>query len=368
MQIWPFTPLANIVETLAWHTNVLQSRTSEDALSLRVPRQGFTYRFSFDDRQMAIAEGLYRSNPTGDWLVPVWPERTLVSNIATADTSLVVNTAADYRIGGRAVIIYGQDLVQEITTVAVGVASIDLSAPVGENIAQSAVAPLRVAYCATGLKVDRQFQGRTIVTMGFQVRDNLEIPETPYVQYLGLDVLTDPSLTVRPLSGNIVMPTTLIDNGFGPVVIENIRDVMRGRHAAEFLDATPEARWRRKKWLFYLNGRQRHFWLPTWADDLVLTGPVSAVSNSITVNPILPNVADYVGRHIMVEGDPAIYREVTSAVVSGLNHRLYLSPLGVDIPEGRVGFLNKVRMDADTVEINHEATMRSRTGLQLMEV
>ena len=368
MRIWPFTPLVGIAETLSWQTNVLQSRTSEDALSLRTPRQGFSYTFSFDDQQMAIAEGLYRANPTGDWLLPVWPERSLVAALAPGDTAVAVSTAGDYRVGGRAVAVHGQDRATELEISAVNSGSIELAAPIAENILQAAVAPLRVGFCAAGMNIARQYLGRTIVTMVFEIRDNLELPETPYAEYLGLDVLSDPSLTVQALSGIVVMPTTVIDNGFGPVVLESNRDIIRGRHNAQFMDATPEASWRRKKWLFHLNGRQRHFWLPTWADDMQLAGAVSALSNSISVTPVLPNIGDYVGRHIMIEAAPAIFRQVTSAVISGVNHRLYLSPLGVDLPTARIGFLNKVRLDADTVQIDHEAGMRSRTNLQLVEV
>ncbi|MCF6271633.1 MAG: hypothetical protein L3J37_00365 [Rhodobacteraceae bacterium] len=368
MRIWPFTPLVSVTETLTWNTNVLRSRTSEDALSLRIPRQGFSYTFSFDNQQMAMAEGLYRANPTGDWLLPVWPERSLVAALAPGDTAVAVNTAGDYRVGGRAVALHGQDRATELEIAAVNSGSIDLVAPIAENLLLAAVAPLRVGFCAAGMNISRQYLGRTIVTMVFEIRDNLELPKTPFSEYLGLDVLSDPSLTVQALSGIVVMPTTVIDNGFGPVVLESNRDIIRGRHNAQFIDAKPETRWRRKKWLFHLNGRQRHFWLPTWADDMQLAGSVSALSNSITVTPVLPNISDYVGRHIMIEAAPAIFRQVTSAVVSGANHRLYMSPLGVDLPTARVGFLSKVRLDADTVQIDHEAGMHSRTNLQLVEV
>lgn len=371
ISVWPFTPRANVPEKLSWFTNVLQSRTSEDAIALRTPRQSFVYSFYFDDQQMAKAEGLFRANPYGQWMVPVWPERDFISGILSADTNIVADMAADYRVGGKAIIVESDDVYTECDITAVNGGSLDLATPVGADHVSGILAPLRVGFCAGGMKVVRRHFGLTEVSMEFQIVDNLATPATPFAQYLGLDVMSDPSATVGGLSGALVHPVTMIDNGFGPVVIEPLRDVMRGRHSAAFIDAGLAAAWRRKKWLYSINGRQAQFWLPTWGDDLALTAPIGSASNSITVQRVLPTVADYVGKHVSIwDGSASYYREITSAIQSGENHRLYLSPLGVDIAlsDARVSFLRKVRSDNDNIQISHKDGMRAEVSLQMIEV
>lgn len=368
-QVWPYIPRLGASESLSWLTDVLQSRTTEDRIALRVPRQAFGLSFSFNDEQMAKAEFAYRSNPYGEWLLPAWPERSFVSGVASADVTVAADTDADYRDGGQAVIWSGDDAVTVIQIDTVGAGVLNLSAPVGADHAEAVVAPLRRAYCPGGMDATRRHHGLTDVSMQWLVLDNAEIPETPFDQYLGLDVMSDPAVITKGLSGRLVYPVVMVDNGFGPAAVETVRDVMRGRHSAYFVDATRAAAWRRKKWLYYLAGRQRAFWLPTWADDLVLALPITAAGNFITVEPVLPLPADYVGRHLMIwDGLNFYYRQITNAILSAGNHRLYMSPIGADIAEARLSFMNKVRSDADTVTIEHVDGFMANCDLQMVEV
>lgn len=367
--VWPFSPRLGAAETLVWKTDVLQSRTTEDRIALRLPGQGFALKFLFTDAQMALADSLYRSNPYGEWMLPVWPERSFISGVLSADTAVNADTDADYRDGGQAVIWSGDaDLtVIEIDTVGAGV--LNLAQPVGADHATGVVAPLRTARAPGGMEILHLHHGVTDVSMPWIVQDLTEIAETPFTQYLGLDVMSDPAVVTKGQSGRLVHPVAMVDNGFAPAATEALRDVMRGRHSAYFIDATRANAWRRKKWLYSIYGKQKAFWLPTWGDDMDLSNPIAPSDIYITIEPGLPAASDYVGRHLMIwDGLDFYYRQVTSATLSGGKYRLYMTALGATITEARLSFLKKVRSDMDTVTFNHVDGQRAEVELQMVEV
>lgn len=367
--LFPFTPLIDCKEAISWLTDVQRSSTLESPLALRTPRQSLSYRFLLVDQDLARLDGLIRDNPFGDWLVPVWPERTLLeTDVLSTDTVVAADTSADYRVGGEVLLIEngGASVISEIQTVGAG--SLTLAAAVGTDLIRPAVVPLRTGFAPQGAVIERQHHGLAIASMTFIIRDNLDIPESPFGQYLGHDVLTDPPVSVQPLSAALMQPTVLVDNGFGPIAVEPVRDVLDGRHMVSFLDRMPDEWWNRRKWLHALSGRYGHFWLPSWARELELTGPVLAASNSITVTPVLPNLSDYVGQHIIINDGAFLYREITSAIQSGQNHRLYMTPLGRDVPEAEVGFLRLVRLDADEIEVEYQAASFAAISLPVIEV
>lgn len=373
---WPFVPLIEgTVEKLSWLTDVRQTVAGEMRDSLRDARQRFIFSFNLDDTERAEAIEIASKNMLGDFEVPDWPSKTLLDgSVLDSDTVIAVDTNADYRTGGRAVIYKSRTEYALVEIAAVAVGQITLSAPVGVTLTGSAraplaVAPLRTAYLVGGLTESKFFRGRTVAAAEFECRDGVDIGENNYVTLGSYPVLTDPSVVVTPLDGAVARAVDYVDSGLGTVVGMPVRNVVISRETISFIDQGLSARWSRRRFLHYLRGRDGAFWLPSWSRDLEMALQWSSAGNFMTVAPLLADVADYVGRRIQVDDGAFIHREVTSAIVSGNNHRLYMSPPGRDVPTTAVvSFLGLRRLDADVLELQHSAADICRVNVAVREV
>lgn len=160
-----------------------------------------------------------------------------------------------------------------------------------------------------------------------------------------------------------------VDNGFGPVVVEPIRDLFERRDTITLKAQDAANRWALRRWLWSLRGRQASFWLPTWGNELQLRAPMSAGATLMRVAPIGP-VAQLIGRRIALEvGDALRFRTITAAIEDGLEHRLSLSSSpGTPMPLGtKVHLMTLVRADTDRVEISH-GVGASEVSLPIVEV
>jgi hypothetical protein len=164
-------------------------------------------------------------------------------------------------------------------------------------------------------------------------------------------------MTRTPLSASLRRAVEYVDNGFGPVVIEPLRDVFERGETITLKAQGPLERWALRRWLWSLRGRQASFWLPTWGRELQLQAAMTSGSVQMRVAPVA-QLAAYVGRKILLELPSGLrFRTITAAIAEGALHRLTISSnLGEPVPVGtKVHFMTHVRSDADRVEIEHGA-------------
>ena len=377
--IWPFPAVQEITEVLEWQTDVLQSEAGEQRIALRTrPREIITLRHRLDALGMARAAELARAGFAGEWNVPLWnmalqPDAVLVQG---ATEILLATGHSDFRAGGLVGIavdggaaapigiatvqadrlILGEPLVLQLPAMFVGAGRIS-------------VIPIRAGLLTAPVEIARRRQGDGVVTASFLLREAPDGAPLVLPTYLGRPVQTDPSLMRRPLTASLRRAVEYVDNGFGPVVIEPIRDVFERGEAITLKAYGPAARWAQRRWLVGLRGRQASFWLPTWGRELQMRAAMTSGSVLMRVAPVAP-IESNVGRHVMLEMPGALrFRTITAAIADGLDHRLTLSSnLGEPVPLGtKVHFLSAVRSDADRVEIQHGA-VASEVTLPVVEV
>lgn len=179
--------------------------------------------------------------------------------------------------------------------------------------------------------------------------------------YLGRDVQIDPTVMRQPMRDTIGQTVEMVDNGFGPVVIEPTRAYLQRRSTITFSDYGRQSAWSRRRWLHSLRGRQQAFWLPTWGRELVLQAGIEAGDDFLIVAPSF-DLATWINRHIMFDlPTGGIFRQITAASYEALGHRLTIVPLSVDVSaDAPVHFLTGMRLDTDRIELEHSAT---RTGM-----
>ena len=377
--LWAFPAAQEIAEVLEWRTDVLTSRAGEQRIALRPrPREIVTFRHRLDALGMARAAELARAGFAGDWHVPLWhmalqPD----ADLAQGATEVLLDTGvADFRGGKLAAI-----AVDGHEAAAVAIASVQpdrliLAEPLGLQLPSPAVAapritvaPIRAGVLTSAIEVARRRQGDGSVTASFLLRDAPDLVAPVLPTYLGRPVQTDPSLVRRPLSVSLRRAVEYVDNGFGPVVVEPLRDAFELGETITLKAQGPITRYALRRWLWSLRGRQVSFWLPKWGRELQLRAAMTSGSTLMRVAPVA-SLPAYVGRAILLEMPTALrFRTITAAIAEGADHRLTLSSnLGEPVPLAtRVHFLTAMRADADRVEIQH-GSVASEVTLPLIEV
>lgn len=368
---WPFPVRQPIEEVLEWRTDVLAARAAEQRIALRpAPREILSYTHVLDAAGIARATELARAGFTGSWLVPLW-SMTVRPGINLADTDTVIpmdTTLGDWRGPGHAIVATDGGEAHAIEIADVFPDRLELVNPVGIAVPNALVAPARIGQMTAPVEITRRRHGLGTVAATFTLTDAAGAGASPYLSYQSLDVVTDPTVLRQPLSETVARTVDIVDNGFGPLVLEPVRDALQRRSSLTLVDHGLAARWTRRQWLMSLRGRQSAVWLPSWGRELVLQAPVGAADTSIVVAPIADLTA-YVARHVMIDLPTGlVFREITGAVFDALGHRLDIAAPGVAVPIGTpVHFLTKVRLDADRVELTHSAT-RTEMSVAVIEV
>jgi len=377
--LWAFPAAQEITEVLEWRTDVLTSRAGEQRIALRPrPREIVTFRHRLDALGMARAAELTRAGFAGDWNVPLWhmalqPEADLIHGA----TEILLDTVlSDFRSSDLAAIAVdgGEAVPVEIASVPpdrlILAEPLLLQLPSPTVAAQRVtVAPIRAGLLTSAVEIVRRRQGDGTVTASFMLRNAPDIAAPTMPSYLGRPVQTDPSLARRPLTASLRRAVEYVDNGFGLVVVEPMRDVFERNETITLKAQGPSARHALRRWIWSLRGRQASFWLPTWGRELQLRAAMTSGSTLMRIAPVA-SLAAYIGRAILLEMPSALrFRTITAAVADGADHRLTLSSnLGEPVPfTTKVHFLTSMRADADRVEIQHGA-VASEVTLPVIEV
>ncbi|GHC33366.1 hypothetical protein GCM10007291_38000 [Gemmobacter nanjingensis] len=377
--IWPFPAAQEITEVLEWRTDVLQSQAGEQRIALRSrPREIVTLQHRLDALGMARAAELVRAGFAGEWRVPLWHMAVQpTGDVAQGATEIAVDTSvADFRAGDAvAVAVDGREAsVAEIADIEAD--RLILAEPLATQLpgasvaaARITVAPVRSGIPSAPVEIVRRRQNDGMVTATFLLRDAPDLSAPVMPTYLGRPVQTDPSLTRSPITASLRRAVEYVDNGFGPVVVEPLRDLFERGEAITLKAQGAAESWALRCWLWSLRGRQTSFWLPTWGRELQLRAAMTSGSTLMRVSPVA-ELAGYVGRAILLEMPSGFrFRTINAAWADGADHRLTLSSsLGEPVAIGtRVHSLTRVRSDADRIEIRHGA-VASEVTLPVVEV
>jgi hypothetical protein len=378
-ELWPFPATQEITEVLEWRTDVLQSQAGEQRIALRSrPREIVTFQHRCDVLGMARAAELVRAGFVGEWRVPLWHMAVQpTADLVQGATEIAVDTTTvDFRAGDAVVLaVDGREAsLAEIANVEAD--RLILAEPLGAQLPMAfvaapriAVAPVRSGILTAPVEITRRRQNDGIVYATFLLRDAPDLTAPVMPTYLGRAVQIDPSLTRSPITANLRRAVEYVDNGFGPVVVEPLRDLFERGEAITLKAQGAAERWALRRWLWSLRGRQTSFWLPTWGRELQLRAAMTSGSTLKRVAPVA-ELAGYVARAILLEMPSGFrFRTINAAVADGADHRLTLSSsLGEPVVIGtKVHFLTLVRSDADRIEIRHGA-VASEVSLPVVEV
>ena len=377
--LWPFPAAQEITEVLEGRTDVLTSRAGEQRIALRThPREIVTVQHRLDALRLARAAELVRAGFAGEWRVPLWQMAVQPdADLAQEAMEIIVDTSlSDFRAGAAAgIAVDGREAAMGAIA-SVHPDRLVLAEPLAAQLpnpvvaaALIALAPIRQAVLTSPVEISRHRQNDGIVTATFLLRDAPDLTAPALPSYLGHPVQTDPGLIRAPITATLRRAVEYVDTGFGPVMVEPLRDVFERGEAITLKAQGTAERWALRRWLWSLRGRQASFWLPSWGRELQLRAAMTSGSTLMRVAPVA-GLAGYGGRAILMEMPGGMrFRSITAAVAEGADHRLTLSSsLGEPVAiSTKVHFLTLVRSDADRIEIRH-GVVASEVTLPVVEV
>lgn len=376
--LWPFAASGETVEVLEWRTDVLQARTAEQRIALRPrPRVILTLRHRLDALGLAKASALARAGFTDPWSVPLWHQAAQPATaLGQGDGAIWLDDTAAFAGAEQVALAIDGGAAVAVAIAAVEADHLVMAGSLGALLPGTSVAPARMAVLPVGIgrfaaavDISRRRQGDGTVTAMFLLQDIPSLPEPAVPMHLGYPVLTDPSVMRRPLAASLRQTVEYVDNGFGPVVVEPLRDLVERTETITLRAQGATARARLAAWLHALRGRHAAFWLPGWGRELQLMAAMTASTQVMRVTPVgAPD--PWIGRSILIEapGGP-VFRSITAAATDLDAHRLTLSSgVGMPVPaETPVHLMTLVRSDSDRIDLRHGA-VASEVSLALVEV
>lgn len=359
MRVWPFMPQSTFRETLAWLTDVIQTKAQEQRLSLRrVPRRTFEYTFLLEKNEWAIAQVLAR-NSHEPYLVPMWRDIGFVGTLANTTLTPVLgatfHATRHYRMGGR-VLLWTSNTRYEVRTISIiyPEGRVQFTEPV--TIPNAYMAPLVEARLTGPVEAQLSTFDLIEVKATFESTEDLGVnPLQRSTTYRGHPVVDDPVIS-GTLTESDFRDVEIIDSHTGPVWFGASR--AKPTHVSElkwsFLDR--ESHWEWYRWLFSVRGRWKAFFRPSQNIDFKPIATPSANSTTVYVARTGLTSADLpAGGFDVVLRTAAgpLYRGVLSFVpgATDTTDALVLSQVyGSTSPLLGVSFLRFCRLDSDRIE------------------
>jgi hypothetical protein len=372
-EVWTFPPNWDdgVLETLEWLTAVLGSQTGvEQRIGRRqTPRRSFEAGFLVTERNRRYLDSFISSVGKEPFYLPIWHDIG-VTDSPTAMGADFIETDTQFREfsqGGFAYLRGSHAMeseVVEIASVASNglqlIANTERAWPKGTRIYPLILATLPAEV--SGTKGTDEF-------MRFNIRFN-SAQANPYLAVIPPISYRDaPVLNVRPdesedLTHTYLRLTAALDNETGVPVLydkaghgfrtQQYRWAVVGRQAHQEL----------RSLFYYLSGKLKAVWLPTFMQDFKLVRPVNPGDSGIFVQNIgysrfnlrlLPGMQD-----IRIEKRDRTY--LYGRIVGGVEIDDDMEALSIDLDLSdplrvedvvSISFMNLCRLDNDSIEINH---------------
>lgn len=361
-----------IAERLEWATNVHAGVTgNEQRQAIRLtPRREFEVTITLWGEERQFFDLWLHRMAGGECLVPLWHDSVRATAEAVqGDSEVRVDTRGlEWEIGSYGLLRGLTSLSNEVIEIA-GVEDdrLLLAAPIAGNWPKGTrVEPLRRGRMADNTKprivTDRVWECQTLIELTRE--QPYDDTMTGFDVYAGHLVFHKPPNRAASLDTEFAWDFNEIDNITGRRYRKTDSDRAFTRQKHEWLLHGRSAKAEFRRFLYYMRGRQRTIWLPTYSDDLTLSRDAGAAATSIYVKAI---GFAYTGgptsgrEHICIQlrNRTRLYRRITGTAASGsaAEERLTLdTPLPAGLRRAdvaRISWMDTARFDADRLEFNH---------------
>lgn len=368
LPVWTIRPnwKDGIVEHLEWLTDVIATDTGvEQRRSVRLsPRRSFEITVNPTNQERTYLDLLLHALGSEEWYFPLWHDKAKLTTATTIGAVDLIfdNTYREFNTGGFA-ILYKDAFTYEVVEITgqtdsgLGVSALETAWP-----KNTSVYPIRVATVdqQTQLKALTSRVGESVLL--FTVNEANDWPELAPgdLVYGGVPVIakepnrvseitSDHSRIVYEADGQIGLRER-VDGVGRAFTVQSHNWIVQGRQAqSEF-----------RSMLYWLRGRQRSVWLPTFNDDVTVSRAAALAATNLDIKKI---GMGYVGGGLVVPGRDHLFingdcLQITAmgAPMSDSEERLRVSALPHALPVGKNGsFMDSARLDQDAIEIQHHA-------------
>lgn len=379
--LWPVPPDwdAGVREQLEWLTDVIEARTgAKQKRELRLgPRRQFTFEVIANDQARRVLDMILADHGSDYWLLPIWHDVQLLPALDAGVDTIPCKTEGFELVADSLVVVWAsvnnwwlaaiEDVGEDYITTGLPT---DRAWPAGSRLY-----PVRLA------RLDRQPEeaawtdtaGTRSVVM--QIEEPSDWPAVlPATMYQGWPVLDMRPDTGDDLKSSFARMTNVIDEDTGAItIVDRPGRAFREQSLRYLLGSRAELAAMRSL-LYGLRGRAGHVWVPSWAQDLLIVAPVTAVATTITIEWAgysLFGRAQPGRRDIRIEltDGTVLYRRITAAVAAGANETLTIdSALGRAVQPHQVlivSFMALSELASDRVELLHETDGDGLTEVKL---
>lgn len=373
--VWTIRPnwREGVMERLEWLTDVLvaQSSGAEQRRALRMtPRRYIEITVHPTRQERSFLDLQLHRNGSALWLFPVWFDvAKLSSPVEPLDERVEFdNTFREHGLGGYALLFKDAFTWEVISIAASDDDGLDLAAPIdGTWPAGTQVYPLRFARLPmeTSLSALTNRVGESVLMWQIAQANDFVETEPTDLEFEGVPVLNVPPNRSQEITLDHVRLAEEHDNRTGvPYRTDPIGRAFQIQGHGWFIRGR-EAHAQFRAMLYWLRGRQKAVWLPSFNDDIIVTRPSALASLNLDIERIGMAYSGGLtpGRDVvLVNGVPA---RVTAlgAPQSAAEERLRIGAgLTAAIPAGATGsFMSMCRLNQDAIELMHHTDIDGLT-------
>lgn len=359
---WPIDWSDAPIERFAFRTDVLTAQDDSEQLrgTRNTPRRQLEYAWLAEGlARQALALQQYRFG-AGLYQLPLWPRATeLTADAALGATTLTADVAhRGFVAGGWAVLVGDVPAQAEVVQIsAVGSDTLTVAAtasawPVGTQLIPSRVAMLEDGFGASHWTGSVAY-GRSRLLM---MQSNPHEAAAPLVTYRGLPVVDFDQVTPRDPQSELQRTLDMLDGDISLPVFVDITGQARPTLTQDFSLVGLEEIDRFVSLLYWLDGKRRRVWLPTFMSDLTAT---SLAGTALTVAACGYAANGDMRLHrrdvrVLLWDGTQHYRRIVDAAEAGATELLMLDSALTSVAVGdiaQISFLQCVRSDLDVYEL-----------------
>jgi hypothetical protein len=379
--IWPFPPNweEGVLERLEWKTDAFISETgAEQRVSKRrTPRRSFEASFVLNKVHRQFFEMLMNSHMPDRWLLPVWHEGVQISNHSLyqhGGGGSVIHgdfTDADYRVGSYVVV--RDRATQDYELLKIRFVADDQIVTVTERTTTWSIGSIVCPTVIGELESEINYKKKSDQFAYLQSRFNLAQVNWDGAGYASTHrhryvfVYNQRPDDSEDLTFARALFMEQIDNEIGiPKRFRlNNSPVYKGSHRWSFAGRDKAKEFR--KLLYYMRGKARALWFPTFMDDMTLTTDIVSIDQNLKIKNIgytrlgIFNTGLIDIQIELFDGTKYCRRIVGSTEDSATEETIGLEETVPDTNKDsvrQISFMRICRFDQDGFEINHKGNAK----------
>lgn len=371
-----FIPSAHISERLEWRTDVMQAFGAEQRMGLRqAPRQSYSLEWLLDNQEYSRMRTQAIGWSHRVFSVPVWAELSLdTHDVLAGDLRIDIDTRySDYHDGGVVGVLGDDGRIQAYEIDTVFDDHIELKRPASFETLGARIVPLRFARALDGFTFERDGSAYIRAKATLSAYDTRDLAYDDWPSYRGARVMLDRHAMIGSLSDRVSWLLDVFDNGTGLIETDIQTSWARNRMGIGFIKQGHEAIWQVRRWLHARKGRWKAFYIPTWNRDLEVLDTITPATLGINIKSISWGVyLDEADIMIQLKDGTRFFRHISGVIAIPDGEQITMdNSLGQEVAPDDIDFicfLYLVRLDADSVTIEHRPAQSATISISVIEV